>query len=381
MANQSGNSCIVYLNKMKPYLLMVALQFGSAGMYIICMATLTHGMSRYVLVVYRNAVATLAIAPFALLLERKGRPKLTISIFLKIMALGFLEPIVDQNLSYLGMQYTSASYTSAIMNAVPAVTFVMAIIFRLEHIKIKEARTQAKIIGTLVTFSGALLMTLYKGPIIDIMHSHKASHQANHSSSKHWLIGTILILMGCCAWSAFFILQSITIKAYPAELSLSTLICLMGTVQSAAVGLIAERKPRTWSIGWDSRLLAPVYTGIISSGITYYVQGLVMKTKGPVFVTAFNPLCMVIVAALGSLILAEELHLGSIIGAIIIAVGLYSVAWGKSKDHFGPAPSTTGEKTDPYQLPISATENTKLVIEGSNYDDDEKAAKSKVATK
>lgn len=70
MANQSGNSCIVYLNKMKPYLLMVALQFGSAGMYIICMATLTHGMSRYVLVVYRNAVATLAIAPFALLLER-----------------------------------------------------------------------------------------------------------------------------------------------------------------------------------------------------------------------------------------------------------------------------------------------------------------------
>lgn len=74
-------------------------------------------------------------------------------------------------------------------------------------------------------------------------------------------------------------------------------------------------------------------------------------------------------------------HCISIIGAIIIAVGLYSVAWGKSKDHFSPAPSTTGEKTDPYQLPILATENTKLVIEGSNYDDDEKAAKSKVATK
>lgn len=74
-------------------------------------------------------------------------------------------------------------------------------------------------------------------------------------------------------------------------------------------------------------------------------------------------------------------HCISIIGAIIIAVGLYSVAWGKSKDHFGPAPSTTGEKTDPYQLPILATENTKLVIEGSNYDDDEKAAKSKVSTK
>lgn len=53
-----------------------------------------------------------------------------------------------------------------------------------------------------------------------------------------------------------------------------------------------------------------MFQGIVSSGIAYYVQGLVMKTRGPVFVTAFNPLCMVIVAALATLILAEQLHLG-----------------------------------------------------------------------
>ena len=53
-----------------------------------------------------------------------------------------------------------------------------------------------------------------------------------------------------------------------------------------------------------------MFQGIVSSGLTYYVQGLVMKTRGPVFVTAFNPLCMIIVAALGTLILAEQLHLG-----------------------------------------------------------------------
>ncbi|CBI19039.3 hypothetical protein VitviT2T_027099 [Vitis vinifera] len=361
--------CVVF-SRMKPYVLMVALQFGSAGMYIISMATLNHGMSRFVLIVYRNAVAALAMAPFALLLERKIRPKITIAIFLKIMALGFLEPILDQNLSYLGMQYTSASFTSAVMNAVPAVTFVMAVVFRLEHIKIKERRSQAKIVGTVLTFSGALLMTLYKGPIIDLIWSHKTSHNANHSSTDtHWITGTLLILVGCCAWSAFYILQSITIKTYPAELSLSTLICLMGAIQSGAVGLVAERHPSAWAIGWDSRLLAPVYTGIVSSGLTYYVQGLVMKTRGPVFVTAFNPLCMIIVAALGTLILAEQLHLGSIIGAIIIAIGLYSVAWGKSKDQFGPTPTTTEEKGDAYELPISATEGSKLVIEANNYGD------------
>lgn len=46
------------------------------------------------------------------------------------------------------------------------------------------------------------------------------------------------------------------------------------------------------------------------SGVAYYVQGLVMKERGPVFVTAFNPLCMIIVAAMGSFILAEEISLG-----------------------------------------------------------------------
>ena len=50
--------------------------------------------------------------------------------------------------------------------------------------------------------------------------------------------------------------------------------------------------------------------GIVTSGVAYYVQGLVMKTKGPVFVTAFSPLMMVIVAFMGSFILAEKIYVG-----------------------------------------------------------------------
>lgn len=50
--------------------------------------------------------------------------------------------------------------------------------------------------------------------------------------------------------------------------------------------------------------------GVVCSGMAYYIQGVVMKTRGPVFVTAFSPLCMVIVAIMGSIILAEQLFLG-----------------------------------------------------------------------
>ncbi|KAK8691668.1 hypothetical protein V6N13_075168 [Hibiscus sabdariffa] len=43
--------------------------------------------------------------------------------------------------------------------------------------------------------------------------------------------------------------------------------------------------------------------GVVCSGIGYYVQGVIMKTRGPVFVTAFNPLSMVIVAILSCALL------------------------------------------------------------------------------
>ena len=54
--------------------------------------------------------------------------------------------------------------------------------------------------------------------------------------------------------------QSITVKRYPAELSLATLICLAGALEGTAVALVAERHPRKWAIGLDYRLYAPVYT-------------------------------------------------------------------------------------------------------------------------
>ncbi|XP_022732827.1 WAT1-related protein At4g08290-like [Durio zibethinus] len=351
--------------KARPYFFMVCLQFGAAGMYIISMVTLNQGMNRYVLIVYRNAIAALVLAPFALLLERKTRPKMTLPIFLQIITLGFLEPILDQGFTYLGMKFTSASFTSAVMNAVPSVTFVIAAIFRLEHVRIKEGRSQAKVIGTLVTLSGALLMTLYKGPVIDLIWSSKTSHHGSRgvSSDKHWISGTLLILVGCVAWSCFYVLQSITIKKYPAEISLSSLICLAGAIQSLGIALAVEHRPSGWAVGWNSRLLAPLYSGVVSSGITYYVQGLVMKTRGPVFVTAFNPLCMIIVAALGSAILGEQIHLGSIIGGVIIAIGLYSVVWGKSKDC--PSASTPAKVDYIQELPISeknCSDGTKLGI-------------------
>lgn len=55
--------------------------------------------------------------------------------------------------------------------------------------------------------------------------------------------------------------QSITLKEYPAELSLTALICVMGTVEGGIVALIMERNNMSaWIVGFDSRLFAAVYS-------------------------------------------------------------------------------------------------------------------------
>ncbi|KAM7507730.1 hypothetical protein LguiA_018183 [Lonicera macranthoides] len=286
-----GNGLEVW-NKVMPYLAMVSLQFGYSGMHIITMLSLKRGMSHWVLVVYRHAAATLVVAPFALILER---------------------PVIDQNLYYVGMKYTSATFTSATVNVLPAITFVLALIIRLERVNIRKVHSQAKIIGTIITVGGAMLMTLYKGPIVDMFSRGSAiHHQANDTSlGQHWVAGTLMLLACTFGWSGFFILQSITLKEYPAELSLTALICLMGMLEGAVVALVMERDMTAWIVGFDSRLLAAVYSGVVCSGIAYYVQGVVNKAKGPVFVTTFSPLCMIITAVLGAMILAEQVHLGS----------------------------------------------------------------------
>ncbi|XP_047319372.1 WAT1-related protein At5g07050-like [Impatiens glandulifera] len=327
-----------FLKSSKPYLFMISLQFGYAGMNIITKVSLNHGMSHYVLVVYRHAIATAVIAPFAIFLERKGRPKITFKTFSQIFILGLLGPVIDQNFYYAGLKYTSPTFACAMSNMLPAMTFILAVIFRMEKISLKKMIYQVKVAGTAVTVAGAMLMTLYKGPIVELFwskhaHGNGSGSEAGTSNDKDWLKGSILLIIATFAWASLFILQKAALKTYEIhQLTLTTLVCFMGTLQAIAVTFVMEHKISVWSIGWDMNLLAAVYAGVVSSSISYYVQGLVMKEKGPVFATAFSPLMMIVVAIMGSLILAEKIYLGGVVGSILIVIGLYAVLWGKYKE-------------------------------------------------
>lgn len=137
----------------------------------------------------------------------------------------------------------------------------------------KRLRCQAKLIGTIVTVAGAMLMTLYKGNIINFpwsSHSTNANNApgANNNEDKDWLKGSILLILATLAWASFFIIQAVTQKRYQAPLSLTAIVCFLGTLQSIAVTFVMEHKPAAWTIGWDMNLLAAAYAVRLSLSLS-----------------------------------------------------------------------------------------------------------------
>ncbi|KAL9992484.1 putative EamA domain-containing protein [Helianthus debilis subsp. tardiflorus] len=355
-----------WVDQGKLYLGVLFLQVGYAINGVIVKSALNKGLNPCTFSVYRNIAAVVVFGPFAYYFERNMRPKMTLSVFLKIMLLAQLEPVMDQILYYTGMKYTTATFAIAMCNIIPALTFFMAWIFRyvhatkylnnniclgiininiinvnrLEKVNIKKRHSQAKIIGTLVTVGGAMIMTLVNGVLIPLPWTHMsrvhppvAPVALSYEDHRNMIKGAIMITIGCFFWAGFFILQAVTLKSYPAQLSLTSLICMMGALQGTVTTLVIERARRDiWSINWDAKLFATLYSGIVRSGASYYVSGLIMKIKGPFFVTAFNPFGMVMVVIMSSFTLGEQINVGRIVGAIIIVIGLYLIIWGKSKD-------------------------------------------------
>ncbi|KVI04947.1 WAT1-related protein At2g39510-like [Cynara cardunculus var. scolymus] len=346
----------------KPYMGVLFLQLGYAINGILVKSALNEGLNPYTFSVYRNVVAAVAFGPFALYFERKIRTQMTFSVFWKILLLAFIEPVMDQILYYTGMKYTTATFAIAMCNVLPALTFVMAWIFRLEKVNVRKVHSQGKILGTLITVGGAMVMTLVNGPPVPLPWTkggtgvHNSLDSSATVSQDQHIKGAIMITAGCFCWASFYILQAMTLKEYPAQLSLTTLICMMGALQGTVVTLVIEKaKSGIWSMHKETELVATLYSGIVRSGASYYVSGLVMKEKGPFFVTAFNPLGMVIVAIVSSFALAERLVLGRVVGAFIIVVGLYLIIWGKSKDSSLSSSKTKEIETSDIEKPYLET--------------------------
>ncbi|XP_027353713.1 protein WALLS ARE THIN 1-like [Abrus precatorius] len=321
---------------------MLALQFGYAGFHVVSRAALNMGISKLVFPVYRNIIAFLLLVPFAYFLEKKERPALTLKLLLNFFLLALVGITANQGFYLLGLDNTSPTFASAIQNSVPAITFLMAAILRIEQVRLRRKDGIAKVAGTVFCVAGATVITLYKGPTIysptPPLNSNEevvfdfSTLSLGDAKGKNWTLGCLYLIGHCLSWSGWLVLQAPVLKKYPARLSVTSYTCFFGLLQFLVIALIVERDSQAWIFQSGSEVFTIFYAGVVASGIAFAVQIWCIDRGGPVFVAVYQPVQTLVVAIMASIALGEEFYLGGIIGAVLIVVGLYLVLWGKSEE-------------------------------------------------
>ncbi|KAM7275288.1 hypothetical protein ACFE04_017154 [Oxalis oulophora] len=325
------------LNQRKTVLVMVAVNFAFGVVNVVLKKVLNEGVNQLVIITYRQAVSAIFLAPIAYFWERKTIPKLTISILFQLFISALVGATLTQYLFLIGLGYTSSTFSCAFINMVPVNTFLLALPFGLEKVNIKSKAGKAKVLGTVICIGGAMLLTLYKGT--PLTHQHEISstsiHVPNHEVSmnkKNWALGSLLLTAACLMWASWFLMQARIGKHYPCQYSSTAFLSFFSTIQSAILCFVIERDMSVWVVKGGTDLASIIYSGLVGSGLCYVAMAWCVKQRGPLFTSAFSPLVQIFAAMLDFSILHEQIYLGSILGSILVVIGLYILIWGKSKE-------------------------------------------------
>ncbi|EXB97306.1 Auxin-induced protein 5NG4 [Morus notabilis] len=251
---------------------MVVVQFVFTGVNVLYKLAANDGMNLKVIVAYRLVFATAFILPLALFIERKSRRKLTWTILFQAFLCGLFGASLPQNLYLESLVLTSATLASAMTNLIPAITFFLAVIFRLEKLNFGTPGGKAKVLGSLLGVGGALILTFYKGVDINIWSTHvdllHRDHQHNNMASSHdaaagsgnHVLGCLLAVASSACFSVWFIIQAKMSEKYPCYYSSTALMSIMATIQTLIFALCTVRDWSQWKLGWNIRLLTVAYS-------------------------------------------------------------------------------------------------------------------------
>ncbi|XP_026395984.1 WAT1-related protein At1g25270-like [Papaver somniferum] len=241
---------------------MVLVQIISTGMTIAYKLAINDEMNLRILIAYRSIFATIFIIPIAFFVEKGARPKLTWTILFQSFLCALFGFSLSQNMYIESMHLTSATFPAAMTNLIPAITFTMAVIFRLEKLRFRSLEGRLKVGGTVLGIGGAMFLTFYRGLELpmwssDILH---IEHGLGRVSGIKPL-GAILSIGSCVSYSLWLIIQTKLSQSYPCYYSSTALIVSMASVQSAGFALCTVRDWSEWKLGWNVRLFSVIYSG------------------------------------------------------------------------------------------------------------------------
>uniref|UniRef100_A0A6N2MD07 WAT1-related protein n=1 Tax=Salix viminalis TaxID=40686 RepID=A0A6N2MD07_SALVM len=318
--------------RVHPGIAMIFVQIVFGGINIVYKLVINDGMSIRVAVAYRLLFGAAFLCPIALIVERNKRPKLTWVVFTQIFFLALFGGSVYHNLYLASLNLTSMTFAAAMYNLSPAFTYIVAVLFRMETLSVNNARGIAKEERCCLHFTREL-RSAFGTPTLNLLKYHRNHHQKNTAgSARQQMSGLAIALIACVFYAFWVILQAKINKNYPCFYSSTALMSLMGSIQAIIYALCFERKWSDWKLESNIRVISVIYLGILASGLNITLMAWCIAKRGPLYVAIFNPLMLLVVALAGSLVFQEKLHLGSILGGVLIIAGLYTVLWGKSKN-------------------------------------------------
>ncbi|XP_027361186.1 WAT1-related protein At5g40240-like [Abrus precatorius] len=317
------------MDNLLPFVGMMMFMLIQSGNMVVIKFAMAEGMNKYVTVVYSTALSTFILLPSALFLNRSERPPLTFSTLCSFFFAALLGTSAHI-MSYVGIELSSPTLASAMLNLIPAFTFVLALIFRMEEVHWRQFSSQAKILGTIVSITGAFVVIFYKGQPIFKTHSLDSHNKLQSSPQSTWIFGGLFCAGDSLLGSMWYIYQTTVIKKYPVVRVVVFFQIFFSFLQSAVFTLIAVRDdPRAWKLV-DKGFIVILYQAIAAILIRHVCTWCVQRA-GPLFCAMFKPMGIIFTVLMGAIFLGDDLCLGSLIGAVIIVMGFYAVLWGKSK--------------------------------------------------
>ncbi|CAH2069304.1 unnamed protein product [Thlaspi arvense] len=326
--------------KWAPVIVMLISSVAMGSVNALVKKALDVGVNHMIFAAYRMAISALILVPFAYIWERKTRPRLTFMLLCEHFISGLLGASLMQFFFLLGLSYTSATVSMALNSMLPAITFALALIFRIEKAQNLQSKAGVlKLIGTLICILGAMFLTFYKGPQVSNLHTHPEAlhnntlHNNGHGQTKKWLLGCLYLFTGTVLLSLWMLFQGKLSVKYPCNKYSSTcLMSVFAAFQCALLSLYKSREVEDWIIEDKFVIFIILYAGIVGQAMSTVVTSWSIKMTGAVFVSTFSPVSLVSATLFDFLILHSPLYLGSILGSVVTITGLYVYLWGKKSE-------------------------------------------------
>ncbi|KAG5534108.1 hypothetical protein RHGRI_022296 [Rhododendron griersonianum] len=211
-----------------------------------------------------------------------------------------------------------------------------------------------KLVGIMLSIGGVMLLAFFKHVEINInvsptKFSLLPQHYQRTRDHNDQVLGLVLAIIAAFSNACFLTIQvtfaNICMEyccciLYLAKFKEDTqniylipfMMNLMGAIQGVVYAIGVERDWEQWKLGWNIRFWASSFVGVFGSGLTTTLITWCISEMGPLFVSTFNPIGLILMALVGSLVLQETLYVTSVAAIVLIIAATLLVLYGKLKE-------------------------------------------------